>query len=245
MSEPRNSAATLPLLGLPGPSASPRSGLPVASGRHPAGRDRLFFGLALRGQGKAPELLAAQFLGYGFWFGFLYLLLKLKYDRPFWESLGWVRFGERFWRRVGSGVAAGAGGWRSPELAADAGSGHAHEAPLERPDLLAAGGAGGRDRWGRFARNSSFAGSCCRCWCARWARGRGIVLSALPFALLHGPQYAWSWRHVLLIVVAGVGVRVDAPADRLHGGRGRDARGYNATFFAAFVLQGKDLPATW
>jgi uncharacterized protein len=33
----------------------------------------------------------------------------------------------------------------------------------------------------------------------------GIVLAALPFALLHGPQYAWSWRHVLMIVLAGCG----------------------------------------
>jgi membrane protease YdiL (CAAX protease family) len=31
----------------------------------------------------------------------------------------------------------------------------------------------------------------------------GIVLAALPFALLHGPEYAWSWRHILLIAVAG------------------------------------------
>jgi membrane protease YdiL (CAAX protease family) len=33
----------------------------------------------------------------------------------------------------------------------------------------------------------------------------GIVLSALPFALLHGPEFAWSWRHVLLIAIAGMG----------------------------------------
>jgi membrane protease YdiL (CAAX protease family) len=31
----------------------------------------------------------------------------------------------------------------------------------------------------------------------------GIVLSAAPFALLHAPQYGWSWRHVLIITVAG------------------------------------------
>lgn len=31
----------------------------------------------------------------------------------------------------------------------------------------------------------------------------GIVLAALPFALLHGPEYAWSWRHILLITLAG------------------------------------------
>jgi membrane protease YdiL (CAAX protease family) len=36
----------------------------------------------------------------------------------------------------------------------------------------------------------------------------GVVLAALPFALLHGPEYAWSWRHVALIMVAGFGFGV-------------------------------------
>lgn len=31
----------------------------------------------------------------------------------------------------------------------------------------------------------------------------GILIASLPFALMHGPQYAWSWRHVVLILVAG------------------------------------------
>lgn len=31
----------------------------------------------------------------------------------------------------------------------------------------------------------------------------GILLAALPFALLHAPQYSWSWRHVLIITIAG------------------------------------------
>jgi hypothetical protein len=73
----------------------------------------------------------------------------------------------------------------------------------------------------------------------------GIVLSALPFALLHGPQYAWSWRHVLLITAAGVGF-----------GYARHRTGsttaatvvhatYNSTFFLAYVIYGKDLPAQW
>ncbi|HYP09244.1 MAG TPA: type II CAAX endopeptidase family protein [Bryobacteraceae bacterium] len=31
----------------------------------------------------------------------------------------------------------------------------------------------------------------------------GVLIAAVPFALLHGSQYAWSWRHVLLITMAG------------------------------------------
>jgi membrane protease YdiL (CAAX protease family) len=31
----------------------------------------------------------------------------------------------------------------------------------------------------------------------------GILVGAVPFAILHGPQYGWSWRHVLMIAAAG------------------------------------------
>ena len=32
----------------------------------------------------------------------------------------------------------------------------------------------------------------------------GIVLAAIPFAVAHAPQYAYSWRHVALIGIAGM-----------------------------------------
>lgn len=37
----------------------------------------------------------------------------------------------------------------------------------------------------------------------RWGVIAGIVLASLPFALLHGHQYSWSWRHLLLVAYAG------------------------------------------
>src|SRR2546425_7790977 len=44
----------------------------------------------LHAHSTAVVLVPAQFLGYGFAFLPLYLLLKLHYHRPFWESLRWV-----------------------------------------------------------------------------------------------------------------------------------------------------------
>ena len=32
----------------------------------------------------------------------------------------------------------------------------------------------------------------------------GIVLSAIPFALLHGPQNRWAWQQVTMVGVAGL-----------------------------------------
>jgi hypothetical protein len=204
----------------------------------------LFSWLALRGQGKTPELLAAQFLWYGFCFGFLYLLLRLKYDRPFWESLGWVHFGERFWRRVGSGallalgLAVAGALLRTPDL----------DMPMkhllsDRTSVLLVGLAAAT--LGPACEELIFRGFLMPLLIRSLGPWPGIVFSALPFALLHGPQYAWSWRHVLLIVVAGVAfgwmrhrTGSTAAAAVMHAA-------YNSTFFAAVLIYGKDLPARW
>jgi hypothetical protein len=45
----------------------------------------------IRVHSLALELVPAQFLGYGFLFFALYLLLTVHYQRPFWQSLRWVR----------------------------------------------------------------------------------------------------------------------------------------------------------
>jgi membrane protease YdiL (CAAX protease family) len=73
----------------------------------------------------------------------------------------------------------------------------------------------------------------------------GVTLAAVPFALLHGPQYAWSWSHVLLVGLAGVAFGVarqvtgsTAVATAMHAA-------YNLTFFAGFLLQGGSGMEPW
>jgi membrane protease YdiL (CAAX protease family) len=62
-----------------------------------------------------------------------------------------------------------------------------------------------------------------------------VILAALPFAMMHGPQYGWSWRHVLLIAFAGAAFgwhrwRTDSTgaAVVMHAG-------YNAILFTLFI----------
>jgi membrane protease YdiL (CAAX protease family) len=76
----------------------------------------------------------------------------------------------------------------------------------------------------------------------------GIFLSALPFAMLHGPQYAWSWRHVLLITVAGVSFGVRRRLTNSTGAAAVMHAAYNAVLFAAFIAgrwAGPSLPRTF
>jgi membrane protease YdiL (CAAX protease family) len=66
-----------------------------------------------------------------------------------------------------------------------------------------------------------------------WA---GIVLTTLPFALLHGAQYAWAWQQITLIGIAGAvfgyvryRTGTTAASSLLHAA-------YNATGFAGYIL---------
>jgi membrane protease YdiL (CAAX protease family) len=204
----------------------------------------LFHLLALPVRGKAPELLAAQFLAYLFWFTCLYLLLRLRYDHPFWESLGWVRAGEHVWRQIGFGVAAAvvisiAGMLlRTPDL----------DMPMkhllsDRTAVLLVGLAA--ITLGPICEELAFRGFLMPLLVRSLGPAAAIVLSALPFALLHGPQYAWSWRHVMLITLAGSAFGYTRWRSGSTAAAAIVHAAYNATFFAAYVLIGKDLPAKW
>jgi len=75
-------------------------------------------------------------------------------------------------------------------------------------------------------------------WLARRIKpAPAVAVTAVLFAVLHGPEYAWSWRHVVLISVAGVAFG----AVRLRTGSTAAAAvvhaTYNLVFFAALVAQ--------
>ena len=67
----------------------------------------------------------------------------------------------------------------------------------------------------------------------------GILATGALFGFLHAPEYAWSWRHVLLITAAGSAfgwvryrTRSTAASTFMHSA-------YNLTQFAAFLAQGQ------
>jgi membrane protease YdiL (CAAX protease family) len=194
--------------------------------------------------GRAAPLLAGQFLGYSFLFLSLYGLLKLRYDRPFWSSLGWVRPQAGLWTGVIGGpvlallVAALGGVLETPEI----------QMPIK--DLFT-------DRFsilllaifattlGPLCEELAFRGFLLPLVVRSLGPAAGLLIAALPFAILHGPQYSWSWRHILLITLAGMAFgwmrlrsRSTLAATLMHAG-------YNLTFFSAYLFQGKDLPTRW
>lgn len=193
---------------------------------------------------KAPTLLAAQFLAYGLWFLALWGLLKLRYHRPFWASLGWTRPRSGLWWCVIGGpllallVARLGIVLQTPEI----------DMPIrnlltDRMSVLLVGLFA--TTLGPMCEELAFRGFLLPLAARSLGRVAGVIVAALPFAILHGPQYAWSWRHVLLVTLAGVAFgwvrlrsRSTLAAALVHAG-------YNLTLFSGYLFLGKDLPTRW
>ncbi len=185
---------------------------------------------------RAIQVLAVQFLFWGIWFLALYQLIRVRYGRPFWRSLGWVVPREGLWNSAGLGVATAAGViflgvvLRPPQL----------DSPLMEllrdPSSVVLVGVFAVTL-GPLCEELAFRGFLLP-WLVRTAGALpAIVTTALLFAALHGPEYGWSWQHVLLITVAGAAfgwVRYrtgsTAAATVMHAA-------YNLVFFLALLAQ--------
>ena len=185
---------------------------------------------------RAAMLLPAQFTAYGLWFAGLYLLLKLRYGRPFWRSLGW--------RIPESGLVRSF--LHGPTLAVVIGVlGYVLKTPdIQMPikDLMT--DATSIALVGIFATTLGpafeelafrgfllpLAAKSIRPWPA-------IVATALPFSALHGPQYAWSWRHLLLLTLASVAFGWVRYRSASTAAAAFTHAGYNLTFLIAYLVQ--------
>lgn len=200
--------------------------------------------LRLRVHSDALELVPAQFVGYGFLFFALYLLLKLHYERPFWPSLRWVPSHPGVPRTILYGfvlafaVALTGAALRTPDV----------QTPMknllsDRSSVLLI--AVFAVTLGPLCEELAFRGFLQPVLVRSFGPAGGIVLAAIPFGLLHLSQYGGSWRHGLLITIAGIGFGWM----RHTSGSTRSAAimhaAYNFLFFASFFTQLRNLPRTW
>ena len=185
---------------------------------------------------KAAPLLISQFIFYSLWLAFLYAWFKVRYGRPFWRSLAWAApqhglFGSFVWGIFTAVFVITFGALLGPPQT---------EMPLV--DLL-------RDRssliWmGVFAitlgplwEELAFRGFLLPLLMRSLRAIPGILLTAMIFAGMHGPEYAWSWKHLVLVSAAGVAFGwmryrsgSTAMATVMHSG-------YNLVFFLGMVWQ--------
>ncbi len=172
---------------------------------------------------------------YALLLGAMYLLIALRYRQAFWRSMGWTFAFPWAWAPILAGPLIAIG------LSA---LGVALRAPPEPviQDLMT-------DRFSMVAfmifgaligpvfEELTFRGFVLPLLVRSLGNWPGILLTAAPFALLHGPQYHWSWQSILVVGLAGVlfgytrcKTGSTAAAALVH-------IGYNATLFAAYLAQ--------
>jgi len=151
---------------------------------------------------KVLELLPAQFLGYLFLFGGLLAIFRLKYERPFWRSLAWTKIQPPFSLVAVCGVLTAFGvGFASSLIHTPETSNPMMELMRGRAALVVMTAFG--VTMGPLFEELAFRGFLQPLLVRSVGALPGVLLAAVPFGLLHYQEYGNSWRHVLVISMAG------------------------------------------
>lgn len=152
--------------------------------------------------GEAPLLLIVlQFLTYIPVAAFMFLLVEGKYHVPFWQAIRWD-WPRSEWKLLALGVATFVtlGLLQSLlPMPKDTPFEHLFDRPRDAY-LLAILAVS----IGPLMEELFFRGFLYPVLARRMGVAWGIVLTALPFALLHLPQYGWAWGAALVIFLVGV-----------------------------------------
>lgn len=152
---------------------------------------------------KGVEGFFLQFGAYGAWFGALYLIFRIRYGKPFWESLGWRPHLPTLISSFASGlVVAVCLIFLSAFLERPPGDSPMQELLSHEGTLILVGVFS--TTLGPLCEELAFRGFLMPLLAQTFGVGASIVLAAVPFAIAHAPQYSYSWRHVALIGLAGI-----------------------------------------
>jgi len=189
----------------------------------------------------AAELLAEQFAGYLALFSVLRLIFLVQYHRPFWRSLGWTSSGTPFLWLVIAGFATAVGvAFVTYFVHVPSGSNPMMDLLNDRVSILLVGIFG--ITLGPLCEELVFRGFLQPLLVRSLGPLPGILGAAIPFGLLHIPEYGNSWRHGVVITLAGAAfgwVRHRTGSTKastvMHAA-------YNALFFSVLLSQGKGTP---
>jgi len=188
---------------------------------------------------KAMKAIPGQFLGYLFWYIALRWLLLMKYDRPFWASLNFEFPEEGVVRYFSAGlvltvaiIVLGAI-LKTPQMKSPMDDLMDTTASLSLVGVSAVALA-------PVCEELAFRGFLQPLLQQSLGHWPAILLTALPFALMHGTQYSWNWQRLVLLVVAGsVFGYVRHRSNSTLASTATHAT-YNFSYFLTFILLGKE-----
>lgn len=146
--------------------------------------------------------LPAQFLLYGFLLLMLSVIFRRYYGRPFWQSLRWVPTGVSTSFLAASGVVVAFGVMlasvllRTPDINSPMKDLLSDKASMM---LLAVFGT----TLAPLCEELLFRGFLQPLLVRSLGAAPGVLLAAAAFGLMHLPEYGYSWRHGLMITLAG------------------------------------------
>jgi uncharacterized protein len=186
--------------------------------------------------GEAVRTFLFQSLIYAVLLGALYLVVSWRHGRPFWRSLGWtLRYRGAFLYLAAGPILAIATSLLGAAL-------HAPNVPSPIEEFI-------KDRsslvivmlfttvFGPVFEEMLFRGFLLPLLIRSVGPWLGILLTALPFAVLHGPQNQWAWQQILLVGLAGAVFGYARYASGSTAASTTIHAGYNLTFILAFVVQ--------
>lgn len=187
------------------------------------------------------RILPGQFLAYLFLFLSMRLMFRAQYRRPFWSSMGWTDLGMRPSLILAYGVLLALAVGVAGRLL------HTPEAPTpmskmlsDRTSILVVAVFG--STLGPLCEELIFRGFLQPLLMRSLGVAAGILAAAVPFGLLHLPEYNGAWQYGVLITLAGAAfgwIRWRTGSTKastlMHAA-------YNGMFFFALLLQPKNLP---
>ncbi|HLI82500.1 MAG TPA: type II CAAX endopeptidase family protein [Bryobacteraceae bacterium] len=203
------------------------------------GAAAIFSFLPARDQSQVAEALIAQSLIYVLAYGALAVLFHIHYDRPFWSSMGWksLKIPAPVIVLAGAGTAI-AVAYIGVLIRTPTTSNRITEM-LENPRTLIWVALFGLTL-APVAEELGFRGLLQPLLVRSFGPAPGILGAAIPFGLLHFSEYGNSWRHALLISMAGAAfgwMRYRTGSTKasalMHAS-------YNALEFVAFISQQKE-----
>jgi len=169
------------------------------------------------------------------------MMFRVLYDRPFWRSLGWTPIRMPvMWVILCGMMTAVLVAVASSLIHTPTGDNPMTRLMETRADVLVMGVLG--ITLGPLCEELVFRGFLQPLLVRSLGAAPGIVLAAVPFGLLHLQEYGNSWRHALIIAMAGAAFGWMRQATGSTKAAAIMHAAYNSLFFIALLTEKRMLP---